>query len=355
MPQRLTRTAPWILLAVAVVASVALVVASGEDLRSLAALRPGPLLALLALQVVYLGVQSMRFHVVLVRFARRPVGVVPWTRLFVLGRFLNLFVPQAGNVYRAVELRRRFGVTIQDFLVAFVNAPWLAMILNFAFGAAFVAAFARDVEVGGWPLWASLSAATGATAAAPLVALAILPLFPERLRATAWARARLAEMVAVTLASVREGRYLLRVTAWTAAAFVQASVLVWVSFVALDVPAGVAEAVAFYVLLQVATYVQVTPGNLGVQELAFAALSAGFGASAADGVVVSGIVRVTGVAALLVTALPAGGLEALRATRAGAVAAEADGVRGASVARPQVGTAGRSARGDRDGGGSAAP
>jgi len=331
----LARSLPWVLLVVAAAASVALVVASGDDLRSLADLRPGPLAALLALQVVYLGVQSMRFHVVLVRFARRPVGVAAWTRLFVLGRFLNLFVPQAGNVYRAVELRRRLGVTIQDFLVAFVNAPWLAMILNFAFGAVFVAAFARHVEVAGWPLWAGLVAATAVTALAPLVALAILPLFPERLRATAWARARLAEMVAVTLASVREGRYLARVTGWTAVAFVQASVLVWVSFAALGVGAGVAEAVAFYVLLQVATYVQVTPGNLGVQELAFAALSAGFGASAADGVLVSTVVRVTGVAALLVTALPAGGLEALRATRAGTVAAEAQrpGSTGASGTR----------------------
>jgi uncharacterized membrane protein YbhN (UPF0104 family) len=144
----------------------------------------------------------------------------------------------------------------------------------------------------------------------------MLPLFPERFRWAAWARARLAEMVSVTLQSVREPGYLARVSWWTLVAFVQASAMMWIGFVALGIPVGIAEAIAFYVLLQLATYVQVTPGNLGLQELAFAALSAGFGATVADGVLVSTVVRVTGVIALLVTALPVGGLEALRLARA---------------------------------------
>lgn len=299
----------------AVVATVVLIVVRGEDLRTLTALRPSFLIALLASQVLYLAVQSVRFHVVLVRFAERPVGFWPWTKMFVIGRFLNLFVPQAGNVYRAVDLRRRFDVPVQNFLVAFVNAPWLAMILNFLFGALFVALLAPTAAVAGWPLWLLLAVATLVTSLAPLVALAALPLFPERWRWAAWSRARLSEMVRVTLESVREIGYLGRVSWWTLVAFVQASAMMWLGFVALGISVGVAEAVAFYVLLQLATYVQVTPGNLGLQELAFAALSAGFGATVADGVLVSTIVRVTGVIALGATALPMGGLEALRWTR----------------------------------------
>ena len=315
MTSALRRFLPWLLLAVALAATVWLVVSREDDVRTLVELDPAFLVALLLLQVVYLVVQSVRFHVVLVRFAGQPVGFWRWTKLFIIGRFLNLFIPQAGNVYRAVELRRRFDVRIQDFLVAFVNAPWLAMILNFLFGAVLVGLLVPGVPVAGWPLWLLLVGATVATALAPLVALAILPLFPSRFKATAWLQDRLREMVTVTFESLREPRYLAWVTWWTFVAFVQASVMIGVGFAALGVPVGVAEAIAFYVLLQLTTYVQVTPGNLGFQELAFAALAAGFGASATDGVLVSTIVRVTGVAALLVTALPTGGLEALRVAR----------------------------------------
>ena len=318
MSPTLRRTLPWILFVLALVATALLGVVRGEDLSALSALSLPALLALLALQVVYLWVQSGRFHVVLVRFARRELDFWRWFELFVLGRFLNLFVPQAGNVYRALELRRRFDIGIQEFLVAFVNAPWLAMLLNFLFGAAAVGLLAPRVLLAGVPLVVALLVAALITALAPFVALTLLPLVPQRFRATAWLRSRLAEMVGVTLESLRERRYLLRVSAWTLASFVQATAMLYVGFIALGLEVGVAEAVAFYVLLQLATYLQVTPGNLGLQELAFGALSVGFGASISDGVLVSAMVRLTGVVALVVAALPLGGLTALREARGAA-------------------------------------
>jgi uncharacterized membrane protein YbhN (UPF0104 family) len=331
---RARRWAPWLALALAVAATVALVVVRGEELNALADLAPAAVAWLVVQQLAYLLAQSGRFHVVLVRFAERPVGFAPWLRLFVLGRFLNLFVPQGGNVYRAVELHRRFDVGYANFVAAFVNAPWLAMVLNLALGAVAVAALQPSAALGGWPLWLVLALATLLGAAAPFVALAVLPLVPRGWRPLAWLHARLAAMVAATLESLRDRRYLARVFLWTLVSFVQASAMLWYGFAALGRPVGVAEAIAFYVLLQLATYFPVTPGNVGVQELAFGALAAGFGATAVDGVVVSGLVRVTGVVALVLAALPLGGIEAARAARAGA-SAEAKRTDAVTAAAPR--------------------
>lgn len=312
---RLRQAAPWLAFALAVAATVALVVLRGEELSALADLAPAAVAWLVVQQLAYLVAQSGRFHVVLVRFAERPVGFAPWLRLFVLGRFLNLFVPQGGNVYRAVELRRRFDVGYLNFVAAFVNAPWLAMVLNLALGAGAVAALQPAAAIGGWPLWRALAGATLLGAIAPFAGLALLPLVPRRWRPLAWLHARLADMVRATLASLRDRRYLAIVFAWTLISFVQASAMLWYGFAALGSPVGVAEAIAFYVLLQLATYFPVTPGNVGVQELAFGALAAGFGIAAVDGVLVSGLVRATGVVALVLAALPLGGVEAVRAAR----------------------------------------
>ncbi|MFN2323685.1 MAG: YbhN family protein [Trueperaceae bacterium] len=313
---RLRRAGPWLALALALAATVALVVVRGEELTALSDVAPVAVAWLVVQQLAYLVAQSGRFHVVLVRFAERPIGFAPWLRLFVVGRFLNLFVPQGGNVYRAVELHRRFDVRYVDFVAAFVNAPWLATVLNLALGAVAVAALQPTAALGGWPLWLVLSGAALAGAVAPFVALAVLPLVPRAWRPLAWLHARLAAMVHATLASLRDRRYLARVFAWTLVSFVQASAMLWYGFVALGSSVGIAEAIAFYVLLQLATYFPLTPGNVGVQELAFGALAAGFGATALDGVVVSGLVRVTGVVALVLSALPLGGIEATRAARA---------------------------------------
>ena len=309
------RALPWAAFALAIVATGILIERRGEDLAVLRSLAAPAVVLLVLLQVVYLGVQSGRFHVVLVRLADRPVGFWGWLQLFVLGRFLNLFLPQAGNVYRALELKRRFGVGYTRFGAAFVNAPWLAMVLNFVLGAAVVAIAQGDARVAGWPLSLLLALAAVVTAAAPLVAVALLPLLPRRVRAVAWLHGRLEEMVCVTLDSLRDAAYLARVTVWTVVAFVQASAMLYLGFVALGAEVTVADAVAFYVLLQLATYVAVTPGNLGLQELAFGVLAVGLGSAAVDGVVVSALVRVTGVVALVALALPLGGVQALRAGR----------------------------------------
>lgn len=311
----LKRALPLILFALSIVATAVLITQRGEDLELLRTLDVPAVLLLVVMQAIYLVVQSGRFHVVLVKLADRRVGFWPWLQLFVLGRFLNLFVPQAGNVYRGVELKRRFEVGYTRFVAAFVNAPWVAMVLNFALGAVVVALWQPGARVGEWPLGLLLGVATIATALGPFAVSLLLPLLPRRFRALAWLHARLAEMLRVTLASLRDGAYIMRVVAWTLAAFVQAVAMLWICFVAIGVDVGLAEAVAFYVLLQLATYVAITPGNLGIQELAFAGLATGMGAGAVEGVVVSGLVRVTGVIALLALALPLGGVEALRASR----------------------------------------
>jgi len=320
VPAWVRRWVPWAVVVAAVVATGLFAVRRGEDLALLGAIDARAVAVLVALQGMYLVMQSGRFHVVLVQLADRPVGFWPWLRLFVVGRFLNLFVPQAGNVYRGVELKRRFEVRYTRFFAAFVNAPWVAMVLNFAFGAVLLGVLQASARVAGVPVWLALGVAAVATAAAPFVLALLLPLAPQRFRWVAWLHGRLGEMLRVTLASLRDARYVGRVVVWTAAAFAQAVAMLWVCFAALGVSVGLAEVVAFYVLLQLATYVAVTPGNLGLQELAFAGLATGMGGGAVEGVLVSGLVRVTGVVALVAMALPLGGVEALRLSRTRRVA-----------------------------------
>ncbi|MEX2503107.1 MAG: lysylphosphatidylglycerol synthase domain-containing protein, partial [Trueperaceae bacterium] len=271
--------APWLGLALAIGAIVVLIRARGEDLAVLTRIDPWAVALLVGAQLLYLVVQSGRFHVVLLRLGDRTVGFGPWLRLFVLGRFLNLFVPQSGNVYRAVELKRRFGLSYVSFVAAFLNAPWIAMVLTFALGAVTIRIVDAGAPVGPVPLWAALVVAAGATASAPLIAAVILPWMPRRWRAVAWAHDRLRDMLRLTLDSLRDGAYLLRVTAWTTAAFVQAVAMLWV---------------------------------------AFAGLATGMGGGAVDGVGISALIRVTGVVALVTASLPLGGAEALRMARADA-------------------------------------
>jgi uncharacterized membrane protein YbhN (UPF0104 family) len=312
---RLRSLAPWLAFAAALLATAALTYLRRDDLAPLANLTAFAIAALTLQQIAYLLAQSGRFHVVIRRFTPRGVGFWAWAKLFVLGRFINLFVPQGGNVYRAVALHRGYGVAYRDFLTAFVNAPWLATILNLTFGAVVVIALSPTTALAGMPLWVWLAALAVAATLAPFVALLALRITPRRHARVAALHAHLSAMVGDTLASLRDGRYLARVLAWTLISLVQATAMIAFAFAALGSSIDVAAAIAFYVLLQLATYFPITPGNLGVQEVAFGALSVGFGSAPETGALVSAVIRVTGVAALIATALPWGGIEAVRIAR----------------------------------------
>jgi hypothetical protein len=70
--------------------------------------------------------------------------------------------------------------------------------------------------------------------------------------------------------------------------------------------------VLFFVLSQLSTYVQITPGNLGVFELGFGALGSQLGIGLVGGLLVAALIRVTGYIALLIAGLALGGIKAAR-------------------------------------------
>ena len=88
------------------------------------------------------------------------------------------------------------------------------------------------------------------------------------------------------------------------------------AFEALDIDVSVSTVVVFFVLLQLSTYVNITPGNLGLLELGFGALGAQLGIGLVGGLLVAALIRISGYSALVLAGVSVGGIEALRRSRA---------------------------------------
>ena len=306
---------PWIALLLSVVATVWLIVVRREDLSSLRQVSLSSIIVLTLLQAAFIVVQSGRYHAVVVKCAETRVPFFAWLRLFLIAQVLNLFVPQAGNVYRGFELKRAFGVSLTRYVAAYVNAPWTAMVLYFTLGAVVVGAIGQGIEVSGLALAVLLGVAAVVMAVAPFAGRAVLTLLPQRYRPIAWLHRRLGEVLTVTITSVRDPAYLGRLLLWTLASFVLGVALFWVGFGAVNLDVGLAPVVAYFVVLQLTTFVMITPGNLGVRELAFGVLAASLGAAVVEGVLVSALLRATKYIALLALSLPMGGVQAVATAR----------------------------------------
>jgi glycosyltransferase involved in cell wall biosynthesis/uncharacterized membrane protein YbhN (UPF0104 family) len=300
--------------AVVVVLAVALlawIIAGNIDpLRSLAASSPAALAAVLGLQVAVLATTSWRHLVALRASGAETIGPWSWYRVFVVGRFLNLVVPQTGNVYRALVLKRDYDVSYTSFAAALFLFLWASMILNLVAGAVLLGLSDPGIAFGPVPGWIAL-----ALAAAFLVALlpgAVRLARQPREGRFLWLRSRISATLEIVSAAADTPRFVaLFALSWLSGA-AAATLLYVVTFDVVGISISVGLAIAIYALVQVTTVVVVTPGNLGVQEIGLVAIAVLFGVDAASAAVAAVTIRAAGMIVLSAQALPFGALRIAR-------------------------------------------
>ena len=304
----------WALL----IASLAMVVhflwQSGDALRALSRIGAPSIAALFAMHLVYLVTYGYRYLVVLEKCSARSVGFRPWFRIYVLGQFLNLAVPQLGSVYRGLSLKKEFDISYTRYITGFFSVAWLSAGMNMALALVAIVVLQPDLTVGQIPAYLIPLAIGLVVVAAPPMGSLLLAAVKVRLASFSWVQSKLSEVLQVSLSNCRDLRYLLTVAGLGLLLLIQASVIFGLIFSALGIPVAVAALILFYVILQVGTYISLTPGNLGVQELAFGVLASQLGIGIAEGVLASLFLRTTGYVSLLMIVLPIGGLGVFRET-----------------------------------------
>ena len=100
----------------------------------------------------------------------------------------------------------------------------------------------------------------------------------------------------------RRPRFLRRFLVASAVATAAGTSVVLAAADALGAGVSVGEAALFLALVQMSSLVVVTPGNIGVRELAFGLIGSALETGAVNGLLISAVTRATGVVALVLAA-----------------------------------------------------
>jgi uncharacterized membrane protein YbhN (UPF0104 family) len=313
--RRARRIAGLILMAGSVAYVIWRIVSDDEARAALGSVGVLSLAGLVALQAIYLLPQAYRYLLALRLAASQPIPALAWFRLFVLGRFLNSLIPQAGTFYRGLRLKEDYQVPVARYLGGFVAFTWLSTILNLAVASIVIALVEPDLEITGVSALTVTVGLLAAAAAGPPLLLWVV----RRLRlhdgVWGWARRRLEELLTSALALVRDPEALGKFTVVGMVGLGIALLIFWGTFASLDLDVSISAILLFFVLLQLSTYVNITPGNLGLLELGFGALGSQLGIGLVGGLLVAAVVRISGYIALMAAGLMLGGIAALRLTR----------------------------------------
>jgi uncharacterized membrane protein YbhN (UPF0104 family) len=298
-----------------------------EPFRRLLAV-PLPLIAAITgLTLLNQALFSARFALALEQCGAPKLRQWTWFRLTSVGQFLNLFVPQLGNVYRAYVLKRDYRIPYSLYgsgLFAFV---WLDLVMGIVLAMGVIAVFEPEFRLGVFPALPVLSLLGFGLFMAPFVAVRLLRWRAFGVRGSGQRLAqRAADVLALAGNAARKPRFLLQAFAlnWVMAAVQVATI--GLAFHSVGAHISFGKLMLFQILVKLSNQVVVTPGNLGLTELAYGMLAEAASNGIEHGIAVGLLTRTVGVAVVCATGLLlGGGAWLLRGRRQTLAAAESEG------------------------------
>lgn len=314
--RRYKRPITWLCAGVLLALSVRLLLKNPEPLRQLASLPPALGLSLLPLAVLNFWLVAFRMSLAVERSSQARVPLTAWFRIIVLGQFLNLFVPQSGNVYRGVTLKREHGVPYTAYATGLFTFIWLDTVFGFALCLLVVGTLAPGLRLGGFPVVPALALVIALLVLAPFLAAGLLARI--NLRAALFMKIQImaSELLRSAGASLRSLRFVLRFLLASTLVMADQSIILWLCFRAVGLAIDPETAVLFQVVVKLSNQVIVTPGNLGLTEMAFGVLgAAAHGGSLSYGIAAALVFRMLFTSSAIVLGIMFGGLRLLRAPR----------------------------------------
>lgn len=261
----------------------------------------GTLAVLIVAQGAYLVTESLRMQTVLERAADMRFERLHMLRLFVMARILNLVVPQSGNIYRIAGIKDRYNAAISETVGGMAGFVWLSVSASLGLSTLLFALGLGDGSTAQAPPWFVLAVLTILAIVAPWIVLGLL----SRVRRERGFISKLTRAADAALSVARSPRTLVTFGAYWIVTIAVIVVMYATAFSMVGPVPSVATLIAIYALVQATSFVVITPGNIGIQDLGFAAVAIVFGADAGVAAAAALIIRVSGVGVTVLAGLAA--------------------------------------------------
>jgi hypothetical protein len=279
------------------------------------ALSPSSLGGVVGLLVLYFILYSYRFLLLIAKHCGCSLPLIPWIRMLVVVRFMNNLVPQMGSVYRGVTLKRDFSVSYTDYVSANIFFIWIDTFLNFSLAAFLLWFFHADLVLFGVPASTGLAAGAVALLLAPLVShlivqrmadqssaaeeLTLLKSKLRRVRFFSLLMKKSSKVLTNLMLGLRDLPYMVMTVVIALGSFLCMVGVFKLLLAGVDARASFSTLAVFYALYRLTFHVSITPGNIGIREVAYGLLCAEAQIGMSKGLVVAAELRVLSIITLL--------------------------------------------------------
>ncbi len=248
-----------------------------------------PIVALLALNML---IVAYRFRIILQNCSTEPVPFWSWFKIMVLGRFLNSFAPQAGNVFRGVVLKNKYNIAYTHYISAVFSFIWLDFAVNIIYAMLIIVAVQPRLQIKGLNVIALLAVVLTVVITDPFILLYLLSLGSFKNKWCIWLHSKLKQSLSISVANLKNISVLVKFCVSGIVSLACIITLFLTCFVALRKYPSVLQMVLFAIIFKLVNKVIITPGNLGVREIIYGWLAAQVKIGMAAGFAASIIIRI---------------------------------------------------------------
>ena len=271
-----------------------------EELKNLTGLRVQYISALLLLQVGAIILHAARLRLLVQKFALKKIPYVQWLYIFMMGRFLNMFISQGGNVYRTVTLKAGFGLPHTHYIGCLLTFAWLDTILNLCLAEICILLMHPDLRLGPVNAYVVIAVILLFTLVGPLLLSTVSRKINPRNKMLGWISNKVKLLLEGCKLIVADTRLLVGfVFLGIGSCSIMAAAL-GISFTAIGTKLSVSQLLLLYSLYKLSIYIMVTPGNLGIREVSLAAVCGLMNVNISAGLLSSIIIRLCHYLSLIV-------------------------------------------------------
>jgi hypothetical protein len=236
-----------------------------------------------------------------------------WFQMLVVLRFMNNVVPQMGTVYRGVKLKKDYGISYSDYAAATLFFIWSDSWFNFFLAAALLALSGVQGDLGARINQSTLVASGAIIFVLPFMVTLLLRFFPG-LHKFRWSGKSMA-IADEFHGAMTDVAYLVKFTGLGLASFFLMAIVFQLLLSTVGATASITTLAIFYALYRLTFHVSLTPGNVGIREVAYGVLCQQASIGMQQGVIVSAELRVLSMATLAILAGLVGGSQLLEALK----------------------------------------
>lgn len=261
--------------------------------------------------MIYLLFASLRMLLFARKFGLKKITFKKWFQIFVLSRFLNKFLPQGGNIYRAMILKKEYKLSYKEYTQSFIGFTWIDVQVNLIWIALFTLRSNLDIQILGLSPSICAILAFLATLIIPIILYQLI----QSLKIQNKLFQKLMHSYRVTMHIIKDPVFLLKAFMYSSLSFLTYLWMLDLSFSSMQIELHLVQIAVFAAILKSGSYLIITPGNIGITELACGYLGETSNIPFSVGVLAASILRAVSYLVVITLGPSFGGIPLLKEIR----------------------------------------